>query len=81
MVGAEYLTATGWTGVGAGYYYEVEFLASGIHHGGLLDKRSNLQVGIAGTNLNSQCSRVGEDACSWSFNMQDRELNGDKFHR
>ncbi len=62
MVGAEYLTAA--CGL---YYYEVEVLkAEGFLH-----------VGYAGTNLGPQCTKVGGDGHSWSFNMS----TGGSFHR
>ncbi len=61
-MGAAFLTAAG-----GKYYYEVE----------VLDAEGYLYVGFAGTNLGPQCTTLGEDACSWSFNMGDGEV----YHR
>ena len=61
MVGAEYLTAAGGPGSVGGYYYEVE----------VLDAEGYLWVGFAGTNLGTQCTGVGDDACSWGYNASD----------
>jgi hypothetical protein len=43
------------------YYYEVE----------VLDAWGDLRVGFAGTNLGTQCTLVGGDACSWSCRVSD----------
>jgi hypothetical protein len=65
-VGAEVLAASGGiTGCG-GYYYEVE----------VLEAEGGLRVGFAGTNFSPQCLTVGDDACSWSFLMN----NGNGWH-
>ncbi len=49
------------TAVDGKYYYEVE----------VLEAEGYLYVGFAGTNLGPQCSRVGNDSCSWSIYMYD----------
>ncbi len=65
-MGAEFLTAArGALGV-RGYYYEVE----------LVEAKGYLIVGFAGTNIGPLCSIVGDDACSWSIDM-----NAYKRHR
>ena len=61
MVGAEYLTAAGGPGSVGGYYYEVE----------VLHAEGALCVGFAGTNLGTQCTCVGDDACSWGYYARD----------
>jgi hypothetical protein len=65
LVGAVFLAAA--SGGGRGFYYEVE----------VLEAYGDLCVGFAGTNLGPQCRRVGDDACSWGFCME----NGYGRHR
>ena len=52
-VGAAFLAAPGGDG-GRGFYFEVEVLEKG-----------KVFVGLAGTNLGLQCTKLGDDACSW----------------
>jgi hypothetical protein len=63
-MGAAFLAAAGGGGHVRGFYYEVEVLdtANGC-----------LQVGFAGTNLGPQCRSVGDDACSWGYDMRNGE--------